>query len=885
MANCCSSAGCEEEVVENSREWLKLGLGLLVSGQSMVFGLAVNLSPPEGTARTVLHSLLAFLAVLVFVLVGGGILRGAWKAMLEKRVVVEQLFLLGILGAFFGSVQASLTGQGDVYYEIVAVLTAIYTFGTVIGQKRKAAALASASALEKQFSKCRVVTCCGEEKWVDIEEVETGDRVLVMPGDGVPVDGKVLEGGAYVKEAALTGEPFPVVKREGDLVYAGSYVLDHKLLVEATVTGKNRQLDTVMEAVRKAQENPSTLQREADRLVGYFLPIVIGIALITLVVWTLLDSWQLGTLYGLAVLLIACPCAMGLATPIGIWSAIGALASRGIVVNSGEMVERLAGVTRAVFDKTGTLSEEQLQVVDFITVEGESRELMKRRIGSLQAELNHPVAKAFQDWKPEQICTVENVTLLAAKGVTGKVDGIEFVIGNQGVLENEKERQQAEDLRQKMGDSHQASHEFYVKQNGVFVGLVTMRERLRESAQVALDLLERAGIEVSVMTGDRKENAEANGLRNVTGGMTPEGKAAMVEALQKNGEKVLFVGDGINDSVAMGKADASLAMAEGTDLAGSVAGGKVFGGNLLAVAESILLCRQVRTAIRRNILYAASYNFIGVLLAAFGLLHPVIAALIMMVSSVSVTWRALRYGASLLEDKSGELQEVQEIKKSREREEKRRQARLAQEQQGVAGIMGENWRRGMMAVAIMVQGGILWYLGNLGVGLGLALTVVFILCGAGVWVWYERIPKRRLPQMGIGMFGFGNLAMLFGWWVDSGFAAVVQDGMCLCGCPKSTLGYGVLAAMNWMNLSMVAASMPMLVVPDGQEKQGVWRRRFEWLACVGGMLVGMWVGAFGMTQIPVVNGQMHFLWTFLAMSVGMIGGMLIVCRCISGRKK
>lgn len=639
---------------------MRLGLGALVAGQSMVFGLAVNLSPPGGQARLIIHGVLAGAAVLVFLLVGLPVWREAAAAARRRRIVVEQFFLMGMFGAFAASVHSTLTGAGAVYYEVVAVLLAIYTLGSLVGAKRREAALASAETYQRQFAVATVRTCCGHEREVPVSEVSAGDTILVRPGAGVPVDGRIIEGTGFVREAAMTGEAFPVVKHPGDHVVSGSHSLDAMFVVEATAGGGARALDRLVAAVRAAQARPSGLQREADRLVGWFLPIVLAVAGLTFAGWTLHSGWVVALFNALAVLLVACPCAMGLATPIGVWSALGALASRGIICKSGEMVERLAQCDTVVFDKTGTLSDDQLVVQEVVLLPDIDRATLVAEIAALEAGSIHPVARAFREWARDSAdaragCRMDGqaVTLpgIGIQGVVAWPGGSRatLAVGNASLIEGQATTA-ANTLAASLLARASGDRLFYLLREGMPVGVAVLRECLRASSAEAVAALRSAGLRVLVMTGDTSEHARALDLGEVDGtlaGLTPEDKANEVRRLQARGSRVCFVGDGINDSLAMSEAHAAIALTGGADLAVASAGAEMRGASLSSLPISMDICRRVVKAIRGNLAFAACYNVLGMGLAAAGILHPVAAALIMLVSSVTVTWRALRHAERL----------------------------------------------------------------------------------------------------------------------------------------------------------------------------------------------------------------------------------------------
>lgn len=636
MSACCHS-GNTAATRNEARSWLRLGIAGLLAGQAMIFGLAVNLSPVSGTARWAIHGLLALSALGVFVLAGIPILSESWTAARGGRIVFEQLFLAGIVGAFAASVHSTLTGEGHIYYEVVAVLVAIYTLGTILAQQRRDALRDSILRLGAAFDICERVTCCGNLSRVPVEDIEPGDEVLVAAGRGIPVDGVVSEGAALVSESALTGEPYPVAKRTGDPVMAGSRTEDCSLRVRATSRGRSRRLDELLRCVEEARKNPGRLQREADRLVVWFLPCVMTLAALTCAFWTWRIGWVTGVFNGLAVLLIACPCSMGLATPVAIWSALAALARRGVFARGGDAVEDLSRIDTVVFDKTGTLSESDARLVDFVVAPGTDRAGLLAGVGAVQAGSPHPVARAFRVQAREALLA-RHVKVLPGAGVEGALeDGTVLQIGNDAILQ---ESDEAGVLRGLLL-AGAGGHEIFVRRNGVLCGLALLRESLRESAPEAMRELRAMGLRTIVMTGDRSENAARFGFDECLAGMSPDRKLREVEALQASGQRVLFVGDGINDAPAMAAAATSMAMASGSELPRETADLELNGHDLRAVPQSIAVCRATVRAIRRNLVFAACYNAVGIALAAAGILHPIAAALIMLISSFTVTWRVL----------------------------------------------------------------------------------------------------------------------------------------------------------------------------------------------------------------------------------------------------
>lgn len=849
-------------------EWLRLVIAGLVAGQSMIFGLAINLAPPEGVARWVVHGLLALSALVVFLLVGREVFWRSWRALREGRIVMEQLFLAGIGGAFFASLHCTLTGTGHVYYEVVAILLAIYQFGQILGSERRQAAMEAAKALGVEFARAeRLRQACGEgltePEVVAVEEIRPGDVVRVRGGQAIPVDGRVIAGAAFVREAALTGEAYPVVKREGDLVRAGSYTVDQGLEIAATVAGTGRTLDRLLAEVRRAQGEKSRLQSEADRLVAWFLPSVLSIAGLTFAFWTWCAGWETGLFNALAVLVVACPCSMGLATPVGIWAALSMLLRRGVVARKSDLVEALGRVDTVVFDKTGTLGEEQLELVDFVVVDAVEREGLLAEVAALEAQSQHPVAAAF---RRSQVAPAQALRLLPGVGLAGRVGELELAVGNGGLADDPWRK---EELRKKLRAEVAGSHEVWVSRQGSLVGLGILREKLRPGARPALQALQAMGLRCLILTGDRPEAAAAHNLPEIEAGLSPQDKAERVQALQQAGARVLFVGDGINDAPAMAVASASLSVGGGSALAGETAMGELVSADPLAVPAALQQCRAVLRAIRRNLAFAAAYNVVGISLAAAGILHPVVAALLMLVSSLTVTWQALR---GVQEEESSQVDDQAGQSRVAVRSAKAPRAWVEQRLPG--------WSAIVLGLALILQGPVLVHLGSfhsLAAG-----GLVFLFAGAGVllawWGWQGRLGGAS--AMAMAMFGLGGLLMLVGWWADAGFAAVVREGVCLCGCAKSDMGWGLLLPVNWMSAGMLIAAVPTYFLEPRVETAGqtFWRSRWGcWLAGLVGMFVGMELAALAMALLPVREASVHFFATYAGMVMGMTLGMLVAC--------
>lgn len=827
--------------------WFRIALGAVIASQAMVLGLALNLSEPEGAARTVLHGALMASAVAVMGLLGWPLARSAWDCACRRTIGVELLFLSGVIGAFGASAWSTFTGVGAVYYEVVAVLLTVYTAGKSLTAKVREQALAETGKLREVFGTARL----GDEM-VPAGSIEIGDRVRVLPGEAVPVDGVVVAGEAFVRETPLTGEPEPVVRRMGDPVLAGGFSEDGELLVEATVPGRARRIDELLGLVEKARGTleRTSAQAQADRLAAWFLPIVLITALGSFGWWASQGRWREGLFHGLSVLLVACPCALGLATPLGLWQALATLAARGVVVRDASALERLADADVAVFDKTGTLSEARMTLADFVVAGGaEQRARLSAMVAAVQRLSSHPAARAFHSLhaEGENECRVNSFRSVPARGVEAWVQGPsgEEVHLRIGVREWACSAGDGDDLEKRVRAS---GGRVWISVDGEAAGVGVVRERLRDGAEIALRRLEALGLSIRVLSGDRAERVrelvgENLSASKLEGSMTPADKAARVSSWQAEGRRVLFIGDGVNDAPALRSAHVGIGLNEGAPLAGAAADVVLCGSNLAEVPFAVELARRVRESIRGNLMFAAFYNGVGMILAATGHLHPVAAALLMAGSSAVVGWRAWRNaGCEPTPVKSG----------------------------GQA-------RRWWMPATILAQAPVLAWLGQLPAPQVMTVAAIAAACAAGAWFLQGAISRdatssrgRRfaLFEMALAMVGPASLAMLAGWWADAGFGPVMRDGMCLCCAGHDFFAPGM--RVPWMYIAMVAAGLSLMwtSLARWSGKVGRWPAA---LMVSAGMCLGMSWGA----QLALkLAGPMH-PWQFLIAFAGMTGGMLL----------
>jgi len=610
----------------------RIGIALALAGQGMVFGLGYNNARFAGEAPAfgsvaylLLHGALAASALLVFALLGFPLLRSVGYHLRRGQVTIELLFLLSLLGAFAASVQATLTGAGSVYYEIVAVVLAIYTIGRQVGAVQRDKVLAAAGQF-RQSHAFAMIRRNGERASVRVEELTGDELVEVRPGEFNPVEGEIVEGTGYWRESALTGEPAPVLRQPGSRVSAGTFALDAVFLIRPDPAGGERMIDRVLEAVETARARPSRFQAQADRIVSWFVPLIAVIALGTFLRFTASGhlGWEEALFRSMSVLLVACPCALGLATPIAVWGGLNRFSEWGLVARTGRLIEHLAEADLIFLDKTGTLSLEELGILAFEeeVENGVPLARLKAEIASLEAAVDHPVARALCLLSDVRLKT-QSIRLLPGVGVEGEVEGHRMRLLTDAETSAESD-----------------TFAIRVERNGRTVARIRLGETLRAGTAEIFEDLAALDLTCEVLTGDPRPTVSLPVA--VSAGLDPAGKLERVESAARDGKRVLFIGDGINDAGAMARAHASLAPGHGPDLTTHAAEGVILGESLRALPRAIHLSRELRAKLRSNLYWAISYNLAGITLAVLGWLHPVAAALIMVGSSAFVTARILR---------------------------------------------------------------------------------------------------------------------------------------------------------------------------------------------------------------------------------------------------
>jgi cation-transporting ATPase V/Cu+-exporting ATPase len=603
------------------------------------------------------------LATPVQFYVGWPILVGAARRARHFSANMDTLIAVGTLSAYTFSVYQLLTDGMDLYFEAAVVIMFFICLGRYLEARAKSRAGRAIRSLAELGAKRARVVRDGEEVMVPVESVVVGDVVKVRPGEKVPVDGTVIGGASAVDESMLTGESVPVDKSEGDHVAGATVNTSGVLRVRTTRVGSETALAQIVKLVEDAQTGKSGAQRLADRISAVFVPAVLAIALITFAGWSVLGgSVSDGVYAAVAVLIIACPCALGLATPMAIMVGTGRGAQLGILIKSVEVLERTGGITTVVFDKTGTLTRGEMSLTDIVVAEGVDRSELLRLAGAVEADSEHPIGQAIAAAATEQLGSLgdtADVKAIAGHGIravvgaghglgAGSADagGTTVWVGRRE-LAADAELWLSDDLdRAAVGFEQMGRTAVFAGWDGEVRGVLAVADTVKEDAAVTVARLQGLGLTVTMITGDNERTARAIadevGVDRVIAGVLPEGKQAEIARLQGDGEVVAMVGDGVNDAPALVQADLGVALGTGTDVAIESSDLTLIRGDVGGVVTAIGLSRRTYRTIAENLFWAFGYNAAAIPVAAAGLLSPMLAGAAMAVSSVSVVLNSLR---------------------------------------------------------------------------------------------------------------------------------------------------------------------------------------------------------------------------------------------------
>ncbi|MBW9432675.1 copper-exporting P-type ATPase CopA [Atlantibacter hermannii] len=636
-------------------------LALAVGIPVMIWGMfGDNMMVTDDNRSLWLGIGLVTLAVMIFA--GGHFYRSAWKSLMNGTATMDTLVALGTGAAWLFSMSVNLWPQWfpmearHLYYEASAMIIGLINLGHMLeARARQRSSKALERLLDLTPPTARVVTEHGEQT-LPLAEVQPGMTLRLTTGDRVPVDGEIIEGEAWLDEAMLTGEPIPQQKGAGETVHAGTVVQDGSVLFRASAVGNHTTLSRIIRMVRQAQSSKPEIGKLADRISAVFVPVVVLIALFSGAMWYFFGPAP-QIVYTLVitttVLIIACPCALGLATPMSIISGVGRAAEFGALVRDADALQRASTLDTVVFDKTGTLTEGKPQVVGVITAAGVDEQQAVRLAAALEQGSSHPLARAILD-KAQEIAlpSVNGFRTLRGLGVSGEAEGHTLLLGNQALLHEQQvdtRELDAEIERQ----AQQGATPVLLAIDGKAAALLAIRDPLREDSRDALARLHREGYRLVMLTGDNAITAQAiakeAGIDEVIAGVLPDGKAEAIAKLQREGRQVAMVGDGINDAPALAQADVGIAMGGGSDVAIETAAITLMRHSLMGVADALAISKATLRNMKQNLLGAFVYNTLGIPIAAGilwpitgTLLNPVVAGAAMALSSITVVSNANR---------------------------------------------------------------------------------------------------------------------------------------------------------------------------------------------------------------------------------------------------
>lgn len=608
-------------------------------------------------------SVLSFVCAAILVLwIGRHFHHGAWNELKHRRANMDTLVTIGTFAALAWSAYALVRGEGELYVEVAGFIIVFLSLGKFLEERQRMKAGEAISSLLNLHPKlAHQLHADGTMEDVDPSQLRPGDLCVVKPGERIPIDGIITQGRSTIDESMLTGEPIPAERQKGDMIYAATINGTGSFTMSVTTEPGKTMLDAIVATVEHALTAKSPVERLVDKISSVFVPVVIVTSILSLFAWLILTGNPGEAIrIAVAVLIVACPCAMGLATPAAIMVGTGAGAARGILIKDGSALEAARRIDVVVFDKTGTLTEGKPVITDLLEGKDESIKPydLLEIAGSLESRSEHPLASAILKYIEEKhakeidISHIEHSEAVIGKGLKGILKGSHVSLGTEAFMQ-EQGIGIPEDLQEKLEKLRRAAKTIvFVSRESMLIGAIAIQDKIKPEAKQAIDELRKLNISAGLITGDHLATANAVAQElgitsHVYAGVSPTKKAEIIRTLQEEGKRVAFVGDGINDAPALATAMLGIAIGTGTDIAIATGQIVIMKGSPLKATEAIILARATFRAIKQNLFWAFIYNTVGIPLAAAGLLNPMLAGAAMAMSSVSVLGNSLRVKRTL----------------------------------------------------------------------------------------------------------------------------------------------------------------------------------------------------------------------------------------------